>query len=756
MIWLAAPLAILLVGQTARPIEEPPKELILAGDNIEIASDTKVKPGTYLISDIDDNGVIHVKGDNITVDFQGAELIGIPETRTPDTYVGKGIVISGHGVTVRDVKIRGFKLGIYAVQASGLTIEDADVSGNFRQRLKSTPRREDGGDWLSPHQNDQGQWVSNYGAGLYVAHSEKVTLRRVRARDVQNGIVLDRVNDSRIYDNDCSFLSGWGLALWRCSRNLISRNAFDFCVRGYSHDVYNRGQDSAGILMFEQNNENVIADNSATHCGDGLFGFGGVESLAGTGRTGNNGNLIVNNDFSYAVAHGVEMTFSFDNQIVGNRLAECGICGVWAGYSQGTLIAGNTFVRNGQAGYGPERGGVNIEHGRGNVIKYNTFVGNECGVFLWSDTDERLAGEPWVEAHDRGSTDNLIAFNGFETDKLAVQLRESLRTTLTSNATKDVGRVIDADVASTPIEGQGGGEMWRLPKYTVEGATFPIDARRHLEGRHRIVMTEWGPCDFREYALLPERFVGGHQARVQVVGPSGSFRVREAPEGVTVSPTTGDIPGSFIIERAANGVGECGVTVDVPGRSLQASGTLARTPWNVQWFAWDAEHDPRQHPDKWKELIEATPLATANVPSVEFHWGGSAPAEGVPADRFGTVATTTIDLPDGYWTVRAVSDDGVRVWIDERQVIDNWRWHPPTEDMATIRLPAGDHHIRIEHFDIDGHAQLDFLIEPAAPEPRTFLWAGTNQCLDSSSEPPGLSRRSLARRPGLAGVRRRG
>ena len=36
--------------------------------------------------------------------------------------------------------------------------------------------------------------------------------------------------------------------MWRSSATSFHRNAFDFCVRGYSHGVYNRGQDSAGIL----------------------------------------------------------------------------------------------------------------------------------------------------------------------------------------------------------------------------------------------------------------------------------------------------------------------------------------------------------------------------------------------------------------------------------------------------------------------------------------------------------------------------
>ena len=54
----------------------------------------------------------------------------------------------------------------------------------------------------------------------------------------------------------------------------------------------------------------------------------------------------------------------FDRAYVGNA-----ICGVWGGYSQETVIAGNELRDNGAMAYGNERGGVNIEHGAGIVIR---------------------------------------------------------------------------------------------------------------------------------------------------------------------------------------------------------------------------------------------------------------------------------------------------------------------------------------------------------------------------------------------------
>jgi hypothetical protein len=84
----------------------------------------------------------------------------------------------------------------------------------------------------------------------------------------------------------------------------------------------------------------------------------------------------------------------------------------------------------------------------------------------------------------------------------------------------------------------------------------------------------------------------------------------------------------------------------------------------------------------------------------------------VPADHFATLATAQIELPAGKYDVRTTSDDGVRLWIDGKPVIENWTWHGPTEDRAEVRLEKGSHTLRLEHFEIDGVAQLQLTLRP--------------------------------------------
>jgi parallel beta-helix repeat protein len=212
---------------------------------------------------------IRLTGSNQVFDFDGAILAGLGVQ--PDEFEGTAIIVEGGSdITIRNVHIRGFKIAIHAIGVRRLTIENCTLSDNWRQRLNSTPDAEAPEDWLYGHQNDNNEWL-RYGAAIYLDRCPDAVLRRNVGHNGQNGICLTRSDGARIYDNDFSFNSGWGLAMYRSSRCVVSRNKFDWCIRGYSHEVYSRGQDSAGILVYEQCSDNVFAYNSATHGGDGFF-----------------------------------------------------------------------------------------------------------------------------------------------------------------------------------------------------------------------------------------------------------------------------------------------------------------------------------------------------------------------------------------------------------------------------------------------------------------------------------------------------
>ncbi len=710
-------------------------EITITEDNtrIETSCLVRVAPGT-VIEDTDNNGVIHIVGDGITVLFVEGEaaLFGAAEGTPWETLTGIGIRIDGSkNVTLIGPHLHRYKIGIWATDADGLLIDGADVSGGYAMRLGSTPQAEDSSDWLWPHDNDDHQWLKNYGAGVYVERSKDITLRECLARRRQNGIILDRVTDSQIYDNDCSFLSGWGLAMWRSSGNVVSRNAFDFCVRGYSHGVYNRGQDSAGILLFEQCNDNLFAENSATHSGDGFFGFAGKEALGqvpgpegfSVKRAGCNDNLLINNDFSYAPAHGIELTFSFGNRFIGNRLVENAICGIWGGYSQNTLIAGNLLEGNGDMAYGLERGGVNIEHGAANTIRDNVFRNNKCGVHLWSDNDETLLETDWAQANHRGSIDNTIIRNRFEGDQLAIHLRASKETSIGGNEYVDVAQEIDAAESEEPIKVMVTMELYEPPSYEALGETSPVGARSELAGRANIVMGEYFPWDHRSpLARRTSKSAANHTYEVLgdvedfyivMNGPTAQFKLTE-PAKDTDEPYRVEVFGMAGVHQ---------YTLKLRAKDFEAiyNDTLVVAKWQATFFPWTI--DPREDLEGWRAHADEAGARRATVDSLNFAYGSGGPRDidiadvitkaGPGADRFGMIATTKLRLPAGTWRVTSLSDDGVRVLVDGEPIIENWTWHGPTRDEGTFTLDEEQLiEIVVEHFEIDGHAVLELSIEP--------------------------------------------
>lgn len=111
----------------------------------------------------------------------------------------------------------------------------------------------------------------------------------------------------------------------------------------------------------------------------------------------------------------------------------------------------------------------------------------------------------------------------------------------------------------------------------------------------------------------------------------------------------------------------------------------------------------------WKKYID---LAVERVDAtVDFDWGDGPPAEGVGKDRFSIRWTGFIDPPtSGSFTIKTVTDDGVRVWLDDALVIDDWNGQFETPNEAAVVLTAGvPVKLRFEYFELDMPAQARLL-----------------------------------------------
>ena len=677
-----------------------------------VTENTTFAPGEYRLDSASiEQPAITIRGDGITVDFSGVTLVGNDDPTQPDQFTGLAVKVEGNNVTVKNLSARGYMVALLARDAKKLTISGGDLSYNWRQRMASTPWQEDLSDWMSYHHNEEDEWL-RFGAAVYLRNCDEFLVTGLKVVGGQNGLMITDCDDGVAHSNLISFNSSLGIGMYRSSRNRIMNNRLDFNVRGHSEGVYNRGQDSAAILIYEQSNENIFAWNSATHSGDGFFLWAGQKTMD-TGEGGCNDNLLYENDFSYAPTNGVEITFS-RNKVIGNRIHGCWH-GIWGGYSYETLILANDFADNDD--------GINIEHGQTNTISHNTFRGDDHAIRLY----ERPNQDPnwgYPKYRDVRSRGYLIFLNDFRDLNVGIWARDTQQLQGFGNEFTNVKTEMDIQGAELqkvlPRETEyttRDGQLNSFRPERIRGAQTPPPLANHPPRRDAIRVTEWGPYDYRRPVIWPDVAADRTGMTLRLLGPAGEWSDLTA-EGATVEQNDGGIvritpnPGQMTdLTVRAKWIGQAD-GVDEFGRPLPAGQPVtveyrrfaAPIDWAVKFFTYDDATEPRSQPEAFKQLIAGEPVATATTQRLDYSGGGPW-AEGVPADKFAAVAEGTLEAPEGDYVLEITSDDGVRVWLDDKLVLEDWTHHVPKTDRVPVKL-GGKHKLRVEYFEIDGFAAL--------------------------------------------------
>ena len=135
------------------------------------------------------------------------------------------------------------------------------------------------------------------------------------------------------------------------------------------------------------------------------------------------------------------------------------------------------------------------------------------------------------------------------------------------------------------------------------------------------------------------------------------------------------------------------------------------------------------------------PKVTRFDPAIDFTWRTAAPDPSMGVDTFsvrwtGNVTPTTTEA----YTFTTRADDGIRLFLDGRLLIDNWRDQSATDRSATVPLVAGrPYALRVEYYEhgVDATARLYWEASTVARQiiPRERLSTGTAPVL----QPPTTS-----------------
>jgi glucose/arabinose dehydrogenase/PKD repeat protein len=144
--------------------------------------------------------------------------------------------------------------------------------------------------------------------------------------------------------------------------------------------------------------------------------------------------------------------------------------------------------------------------------------------------------------------------------------------------------------------------------------------------------------------------------------------------------------------------------------------------------------------------LAGAPVLTRSDPRIDFVWGAAAPDPAVPADGYSARWTKKQHFPAGRYRFTTVSDDGVRLYVDRRLVLDRWQGQSGTAYDWIGDLGEGTHTITLEYFDEGGDAMARLDWAAAVDQPGTEWTAeywntpGAGSAPTVPSAPPALTR----------------
>ena len=457
------------------------EELVVPTPGMVITQDVTFRPGEYYFPN--GEGIV-IAADNITVDGNGAVLVGPGRAGDPESFLGTAVTSTGHSnVVLKNLTAKGFQLGLKVTNGQNWTITGNNFSDNYTDP--------DFGWGDGP----------NFGAVMLVSvHRSAITNNR--GERVWNGLHLRYSNENTIRDNYFSHCSNVCLKMWASSRNLIENNVMNYGIRVAPGEVHAR--DSTSVLIETGSNDNRFLYNDFTHGGDGVF----IRPLNGYLSTG---NYFEGNDASYAHNNAWEC-WSPGNIFIRNK-GNYSSYGFWLGGSDHTVLISNEAAYNGtikanapepfgNAGIAVVKGSSSHFIMAGNYIHDNKNVGVAIGY------------KPGYEAYhwiiQQNRIENNATYGIYMYDTRWVDLAGNVLTGNGQGAIyrgSNVSDIFEREATMDDKAPEAHATISARTVYVGEPVTFDASASSDPQGRELMFRWDLGDGDISESPLVTHTYV---------------------------------------------------------------------------------------------------------------------------------------------------------------------------------------------------------------------------------------------------------
>lgn len=157
-----------------------------------------------------------------------------------------------------------------------------------------------------------------------------------------------------------------------------------------------------------------------------------------------------------------------------------------------------------------------------------------------------------------------------------------------------------------------------------------------------------------------------------------------------------------------------GIAIDADGSVYVADAALHRivklssvptTAWFGQYFN--------------NRFLAGNPALTREDAEVDFDWEEGSPGPGVGADDFSVRWTHTAYFEEGAYRCTITTDGGVRLWLDDRLLVDQWQDQAATYG-ADVSLTQAYHRVRLEYYEDGGPAAVGLNWAALQNQPRSL------------------------------------
>ncbi len=214
---------------------------------------------------------------------------------------------------------------------------------------------------------------------------------------------------------------------------------------------------------------------------------------------------------------------------------------------------------------------------------------------------------------------------------------------------------------------------WTRTVYFSQG-TFRFTARADDGIRVFVdnvaLIDEWHTASSNTYTVDAALGTGYHTLRVEYYEATGNAAVSVTWARVS---STGPVP------------------TPIPGATP--------TPSVTSGSAWTGYYFGNQDLDDLK--------FTRIDPQLSFDWGRGSPGPGVPRDLFSVRwISAQYFASSGIYQFNALVDDGVRIYVDNNLILNEWFDHPGTTARGTASLSAGPHTVKVEYYEFGRDARI--------------------------------------------------